>query len=219
MGNLNQPEPSSQPPSNGKFAILKRCREVDDSLKIVKNDISELQYLQRAAIDDPDSSQNSRTTQQLNAKVAGINTAFQGLTKRVTDIKTTPDAGSNQNVGQVKLVEKNLRDTMNEYQQVDVQFRKQLEAQTERQFRIVKPNATEEEVRQVISEPSGNTIFAQAVSLYPIWPIYFVNLNASCNKLVVPAMSDLPWAQTRREAIRSSRSRGQCRCYLTPTFS
>ena len=162
MGNMNQPGQGLQPPANDKFAILRRCQEVEDSIKIVQEDVSRLRYLQQASLDDPDSSSNSRTTQQLNAKVSDVNAAFKGLAERVKAIKGTPGAANPQNAGRVRLVEKNLKEAMEAYQQGDMRFRKELDAQIRRQIRIVSPNATEEEIRQQAEDPQMQ-VFTQAV--------------------------------------------------------
>lgn len=54
------------------------------------------------------------------------------------------------------------------YQEVERQFRQKYKQRMERQFRIVKPDATPDEVKAVVNDDSGsNQIFQQAVS--PCW--------------------------------------------------
>ena len=60
-------------------------------------------------------------------------------------------------------MERKLKAAIQEYQQVDKDYRRNLGAQLERQYRIVNPNATEQEVRTAVEDTSNNQIFEQAV--------------------------------------------------------
>ena len=52
---------------------------------------------------------------------------------------------------------------LQEHQVVEKEFRKKVKDRVERQYRIVNPQATEEEVRQV-TESDNPQVFSQAVS-------------------------------------------------------
>ena len=49
------------------------------------------------------------------------------------------------------------------YQSVEQQYRQKYKQRLERQFKIVKPDATPEEVRAVVNDDQGGQIFSQAV--------------------------------------------------------
>lgn len=53
---------------------------------------------------------------------------------------------------------------LNEHQVIEKEFRKKVKDRVERQYRIVNPAATEEEVKQV-TESDNPQVFAQAVSM------------------------------------------------------
>jgi syntaxin 1B/2/3 len=55
---------------------------------------------------------------------------------------------------------------LNEHQVIEKEFRKKVKDRVERQYRIVNPQATEEEVRQV-TESDNPQVFSQAVSPFP----------------------------------------------------
>lgn len=61
------------------------------------------------------------------------------------------------------------------YQSVEQQYRQKYKQRLERQFKIVKPDASPEEVRAVVNDDQGGQIFSQAVSLLP--PAYCVGLR------------------------------------------
>ena len=50
------------------------------------------------------------------------------------------------------------------YQQVEQQYRTRYKQRMERQYKIVKPDATPEGVRAVVNDPNSDQIFSQAVS-------------------------------------------------------
>jgi hypothetical protein len=50
------------------------------------------------------------------------------------------------------------------YQQVEQQYRTKYKQRMERQYKIVKPDATPEEVKAVVNDEQGGQIFSQAVS-------------------------------------------------------
>jgi hypothetical protein len=51
------------------------------------------------------------------------------------------------------------------YQTVEQQHRQRYKQRLERQYRIVKPDATPEEVRAVVEDDDGGQIFSQAVRI------------------------------------------------------
>lgn len=53
------------------------------------------------------------------------------------------------------------------YQSVEQQYRQKYKQRLERQFKIVKPDASPEEVRAVVNDDQGGQIFSQAVSKSP----------------------------------------------------
>jgi syntaxin 1B/2/3 len=64
---------------------------------------------------------------------------------------------------QVETVKTRFTGLLNEHQVVEKEFRKKVKDRVERQYRIVNPQATEEEVRQV-TESDNPQVFSQAVS-------------------------------------------------------
>jgi hypothetical protein len=64
---------------------------------------------------------------------------------------------------QVETVKTRFTSLLNEHQVVEKESRKKVKDRVERQYRIVNPAATEEEVRQV-TESDNPQVFSQAVS-------------------------------------------------------
>lgn len=56
-------------------------------------------------------------------------------------------------------------DAIQAYQGVEQQYRVKYKQRMERQFKIVKPDATPEEIKAVVNDEGGGQIFQQAVSM------------------------------------------------------
>jgi t-SNARE complex subunit (syntaxin) len=52
------------------------------------------------------------------------------------------------------------------YQTVEQQHRQRYKQRLERQYKIVKPDATPEEVRAVVEDDNGGQVFSQAVGIF-----------------------------------------------------
>jgi syntaxin 1B/2/3 len=64
---------------------------------------------------------------------------------------------------QVEAVKTRFTSLLNEHQVIEKEFRKKVRDRAERQYRIVKPEASEEEVKAVV-ESDNPQVFSQAVS-------------------------------------------------------
>lgn len=72
---------------------------------------------------------------------------------------------------QVETVKTRFTGLLNEHQVVEKEFRKKVKDRVERQYRIVNPQATEDEIRQV-TESDNPQVFSQAVRRPSLHPCY-----------------------------------------------
>jgi len=151
------------PPSRDPNAILNECRDIDKGIDNIQRNLERLRFLQNRAIDDPDASQGTVTNRELDSLSADTMTLYRSFTARIKSIKGRKESGEPRNAPQVGLIERKLKKAINEYQSVDMDFRKKLSAQMERQYRIVRPDASEQEVQEAIQDTSNNQVFSQAV--------------------------------------------------------
>lgn len=151
------------PANRDPNAILNECREIDKGIDAIQRNLERLRFLQQRAIDDPDASQGTQTNRELDALSSDTMTLYRNFASRITAIKSKKESGEPRNKPQVGLVDRKLKTAINEYQQVDRDFRHKLSAQMERQYRIVRPDASEQEVREAIEDTSNQQVFSQAV--------------------------------------------------------
>jgi len=64
---------------------------------------------------------------------------------------------------QTALVKSKFVEAIQNYQGVEQQYRTKYKQRMERQFKIVKPDATPEEIRAVVNDTQGGQIFSQAL--------------------------------------------------------
>jgi len=160
---------AGQPMGAGPNAILNECEKIGESIDTIEGNLERLRMLQQRSLDDPDASQNSAVNRQLDSLNAETMSLYRNLTSRVRNIKSQPESGSPMNAPQVGRIDRKLKNAINQYQNVESEFRKKLQSQMERQYRIVRPDASDAEVREACQDTSNSQVFSQAVSFYGEW--------------------------------------------------
>jgi syntaxin 1B/2/3 len=139
-------------------AILEECREVDRAIdEIERSSLPALRTLQMSIINNPDP---GASTKHLDAASGEIMSTYRALVDRVRKLKSKPGSGGNPQIGKV---DRRLKSAMTDYQRLDVEYTKKLQEQMARQYRIVRPDATEQEVRDAVEDTSQQQVFSQAL--------------------------------------------------------
>lgn len=144
-------------------AVLNECRDIDRGIDQVERNLEQLRMIQQRILDDADSSASSSANRQLDSLSSETMALYRELTERVRTVKSNPDARTPKNNPQVGKVDRRLKSAIQQYQQVESQFRKRTQDQMARQYRIVRPEATEQEVRAAVEDTSNNQVFSQAL--------------------------------------------------------
>ena len=144
-------------------AILNECREIDRGVDQIEQNLEQLRMLQKRTLDDADASASSSANRQLDSLSAETMAHYRTLTERIRQVKSNPDSRTPKNNPQVGRVDRRLKGAITQYQQVESSFRKRTEEQMARQFRIIRPDASEQEVRRAIEDTHGGQVFQQAL--------------------------------------------------------
>lgn len=147
----------------GTRNILDECSGIDNGINEVEHNLEKLRMLQQRSLDDADSSSASAVNRQLDSLSTDTMALYRGLTERVRTLKSKPPQQIAQYRGQVERIDRRLKSAIQQYQQIESQFRKRTQDQMKRQYRIVRPDASEEEVRAVVDDTNNNQVFAQAL--------------------------------------------------------
>lgn len=153
----------SATPGRDPNAILNECRDIERSIDEIGGNVKRVGALQQRALDDPDASQGTQTNRELDKLTSITIAAYHSLGERLKVIKQKPESGDPRNKAQVGLVDRKLKQAITEYRGMDATFSKKLAHQMERQFRIVRPDASEQEVREAVQDTSNTQVFSQAL--------------------------------------------------------
>jgi syntaxin 1B/2/3 len=151
---MNQYNDSSRPVVN----ILDQCTQVNEAIDELDRKLDDLDRVFRQSLARPD-----MPSGEIDRLSADIMTVYRSLVERVKKIKGRSEAGSSMNASQVARTDRRLKATIQKYQTLESGFRKESQQAAERQYRIVRPDATDAEVREAVSDPNA-PIFQQAVS-------------------------------------------------------
>jgi syntaxin 1B/2/3 len=149
---------SATPQPRDPNAILNDCRAVGRAIDDLENRLNDLQRLQRNFV-----SGTGASNKEVDGLSADIMSGYRGLADRVKRIKGQPDAANPRNKAQVEALDRRIRKAINHYQQIESQFRKEVQEQQRRQYLIVRPDATESEIREATEAGGDTQIFQQAL--------------------------------------------------------
>lgn len=143
--------------------ILNECSDIDRGIDLVEQNLGQLRNLHRAALGDTDTSSNSRANREVDALSSDTMELYRSLVDRVRHVKSSPEAGQPMNARQVERIDRRLKTAIQQYQGVEADFQREMQGQIARQFRIVRPDATEEEVSMAVDGAEGGQVFTQAL--------------------------------------------------------
>lgn len=151
-------DPYSEQQSRDPNATLNACREVSRAVDELDNRLPELQRIQRQF-----TSGTGATNKEIDAKAADIMATYRALAERVKRIKSQPDARQPRNEPQVNALDRRIKKAINHFQQNESQFRREVQEQQRRQYLIVNPDASEQQIREATEGGGDTQIFQQAL--------------------------------------------------------
>jgi len=146
--------------SNDPNRILNECRAVDRAVDDIENDLAQIKSLQAAVLNDTDVSGSSPLTRELDSLNETTMSQIRALIQRVRNIKQNPESGSPRNAAQVGKVDRRLKTTLNQYQQINRDHQKKVKEQYARSYRIARPDASDAEVQEAAENSSNRQVFS-----------------------------------------------------------
>jgi syntaxin 1B/2/3 len=112
-----------------------------------------------------DESAAQRHATQLDDLVQDTSALSASLKRRIKALERQGGSGRDGQIRkqQTALVKSKFVEAIQNYQTVEQQYRTKYKQRMERQFKIVKPDATPEEVRAVVNDEQGGQVFSQAL--------------------------------------------------------
>ena len=148
----------------GQDRILNEVRAIDRAVDEIENELERLSGLHNRYLADTDTSATSALGKEVDRLGDSIMLKYRGLVGRVRTIKSNPESGNPRNAAQVGKVDRRVKTAINQYQQIDREYRKNCQTQVARQYRIVRPDATDAEVRDVVENGTNQQVFSDALT-------------------------------------------------------
>ncbi|KAH9997239.1 t-SNARE [Russula vinacea] len=146
-------------------AFYDEISSIQESIRLFNENITRISDLHARSLNNTDDAAAARNTQQLEELVSETSALSTTLKRRIQALERQ---GGSAREAQIKkqqsaLVKSKFVEAIQNYQQVEQQYRQKYKQRMERQFKIVKPDATPEEVRAVVDDDQGGQIFSQAL--------------------------------------------------------
>ncbi|KAL7271588.1 hypothetical protein RUND412_005647 [Rhizina undulata] len=162
MGNMNGGDPQQGYAPDNQEEFFAEISEILQGIEAVKANISRIESLHQRSLTDIDESTSSQTQRQLDALVADTSSLNSNLALRIRKLKgkAAQDPSKGPQIGNL---DRQFKEVLRQYQGVEANFQKRAREQMARQYRIVRPDATEEEVREACEDTQGQQVFSQAL--------------------------------------------------------
>lgn len=155
------------PHTNGDSmaAFYSEISSLQDSLRTFNDNVARIGDLHSRSLNNMDDSAAQRNASQLDELVQDTSALSASLKRRVKDLERQGGSGRDGQIRkqQTALVKSKFVEAIQHYQTVEQQYRTKYKQRMERQFKIVKPDATPEEVKAVVNDEQGGQIFSQAL--------------------------------------------------------
>ncbi|KAI8357169.1 syntaxin-like protein [Mortierella sp. GBAus27b] len=154
--------------SSDMGAFFSEVTSIQDDITKIEQNVSKIEELHDVSLNNVASEEQTvRTTRQLESITADTTQLSNRTKKRIKDIElanlrlaNSPDINIRRTQA-AQLKEKFLK-ALRRYQSSESEARKKYQGRMERQYKIVKPDATPEEIAQAV-EGDNQQIFAQSV--------------------------------------------------------
>lgn len=150
--------------SAGDINPLDEIRDVGNGINAIDQDLQQLRMLQDRALNETESS--PARSREIDNLTATIMNSYRGLVHRIKILKGNSQAQSYR--GQIDRLDRQVRQKVEQYQQLEAEHRRKMADQMGRQYLIVEPNASKRDVDKAVEEmmdnpDGGSGVFAQAL--------------------------------------------------------
>ncbi|TCD60532.1 argininosuccinate lyase [Steccherinum ochraceum] len=146
-------------------AFYSEISSIQDDIRTFNDNVSRISDLHSRSLDNTDEASVQRVAQQLEDLVQDTSALSNVLKRRIKALEKQAGGGRDGQIRkqQTGLVKQKFVEAIQSYQSVEQQYRTKYKQRLERQFKIVKPDASPEEVKAVVNDDQGGQIFSQAL--------------------------------------------------------
>ncbi|KAI0273696.1 t-SNARE [Gloeopeniophorella convolvens] len=160
---------ASAQPVDGMTGFYNQISSIQDELRRFDANVSRISDLHSRTLgnmDDALSQQNAAALDELVAETRSLGNQIKSQIQDLDKEPVPPGQDARIRKNQTSLVRSKFIEALQNYQQVEQQYRTRYRQRVERQFKIVKPDATPDEVAAVVQsdQGAGGQVFAQALT-------------------------------------------------------
>jgi len=146
-------------------AFYTEISAIQDSIRTFNDNVARIADLHSRSLNNMDDAATQRNSAQLDELVDDTSALSSTLKRRVKALERQGGSGRDGQIRkqQTALVKSKFVEAIQNYQTVEQQYRSKYKQRMERQFKIVKPDATPDEIRAVVNDENGGQIFSQAL--------------------------------------------------------
>jgi len=155
--------------SDGMTRFYNQISSIQDELRRFDSNVSRIADLHNRSLNNTDEALSQQNAAALDELVEETRALSNQIKNQIQDLeKESLPPGQDPRIrrNQTSLVRSKFIEALQNYQQVEQQYRTRYRQRVERQFKIVKPDATPDEVAAVVQsdQGTGGQIFAQALT-------------------------------------------------------
>ncbi|CUM67753.1 uncharacterized protein PRCAT00005458001 [Priceomyces carsonii] len=164
MGNINKYSSNSN--EDDFVSYMNEIQDINNSLDQYSNLINlisnkQRNFIQELDLNEEDSDYNSK---QIDTLVSEAQSLQLTLKSRIKNAQTQAVQAKDQTkLDQAEACRKRFLELIQEYRLVEANNREQTKTQAERQYKIVKPDATNDEIKAVVEDGDSQQYFQQAL--------------------------------------------------------
>ncbi|KAJ7046667.1 t-SNARE [Mycena alexandri] len=146
-------------------AFYTEISSIQDSLRTFNDNVTRISDLHSRSLNNTDDTSAQRNAAQLDDLIEDTSALSATLKRRIKALEKQGGSGRDGQIRkqQTALVKSKFVEAIQNYQTVEQQYRSKYKQRMERQFKIVKPDASPEEVRAVVNDENNGQIFSQAL--------------------------------------------------------
>lgn len=205
----NYPQTSQPVASSGAVLsqqdFLSRIGNVRSEIRSLATDVQRISQLHQAALSGADDSAQRRLDELVASTQRKNNSIRDQLRSLKTDVEQTPlnSSGASTKKRQWEVLNGEFQKELQGYLQEEQSFKARYREQIERQYRIVNPDAGEDEVRRAAEMDWGNEgVFQSAVSA--LWRCESDQESSADIFLVAPIQSHRSSQRSPRQCARAT---------------
>ncbi|KAI9446397.1 t-SNARE [Lactarius indigo] len=155
--------------ADGMTRFYNQISSIQDELRRFDANVSRISDLHSRSLNNTDEALSQQNVAALDQLVSETRSLSNQIKTQIQELEKEPvPAGQDARIrkNQTSLVRSKFIEALQNYQQVEQQYRTRYRQRVERQFKIVKPDATPEEVAAVVQsdQGAGGQVFAQALT-------------------------------------------------------